>query len=178
MLHEDALRALRENDEEALYVHFVRLTKFVWDRNPKFSQRLDYEDAAASAVAACFRRISTYDSERSRPSVYFTTAIFYELHNLWTRAGYKIRFPKAANMGDDIEHYDCPDDAPSPLEAAIVSEECELVEERMRRLTDREQLVIRLRFWRKRTLAQIGRQIGVSPERVRQIEKRALEKMR
>jgi DNA-directed RNA polymerase sigma subunit (sigma70/sigma32) len=48
-------------------------------------------------------------------------------------------------------------------------------------LTDRERIVLRARYGfggQERTLGQIGRRLGVSAERVRQIEAQALEKMR
>src|SRR4051812_7652631 len=50
------------------------------------------------------------------------------------------------------------------------------------RLTDRERVVLRLRFGltdgRDRTLGEIGEELGVSRERVREIEAEALEKLR
>ena len=53
---------------------------------------------------------------------------------------------------------------------------------RMRSLTDREREVIRLRYGlgrgRALTLAEIGRRLGVTRERVRQIEVKAVAKMR
>ena len=58
----------------------------------------------------------------------------------------------------------------------------EEVQELLEALSDRERQVIRLRFGledgRSRTLEEIGGQLGVTRERVRQIEARAMEKLR
>lgn len=45
-------------------------------------------------------------------------------------------------------------------------------------LTDQERLALRLRFWGNLTLEEAGREMGVSKERVRQVQDRALWKMR
>lgn len=54
------------------------------------------------------------------------------------------------------------------------------IEEALSRLSQREQQIVRQRYLgdRATTLAEIGRAFGVSKERIRQIEARALEKMR
>ena len=58
----------------------------------------------------------------------------------------------------------------------------EEVKELLEALTDRESQVIRLRFGledgRSHTLEEIGEMLGVTRERVRQIEARAMEKLR
>ena len=48
----------------------------------------------------------------------------------------------------------------------------------MSRLTDREKAVIRMRFREQMTLREAGAGIGTSPERTRQIEQKALRKLR
>ena len=49
-------------------------------------------------------------------------------------------------------------------------------------LTDREEKVLRMRFGlldgRQRTLEEVGREFGVTRERIRQIEAKALKKLR
>lgn len=72
--------------------------------------------------------------------------------------------------------------APSPESESIASEAAEDIERVMADLTDREREVLRLRFGltteREQTLAEIARRLMISRERVRQIEVRALAKLR
>ena len=70
----------------------------------------------------------------------------------------------------------------TPEEAMDILARQEEVKELLGRLTDREQQVIRLRYGlgeeRPQTLEEIGSMLGVTRERVRQIEARAMEKLR
>lgn len=70
----------------------------------------------------------------------------------------------------------------TPEEAMDILVRREEVQELLEALSDRERQVIRLRFGledgRSRTLEEIGGQLGVTRERVRQIEARAMEKLR
>jgi RNA polymerase primary sigma factor len=70
----------------------------------------------------------------------------------------------------------------SPEEAAIRGQMAEEVERAMATLTDREKEVMRLRYGlgtdREHTLEEVGRRLSVTRERVRQIEARAVAKMR
>ena len=70
----------------------------------------------------------------------------------------------------------------TPEEAMDILARQEEVKELLGSLTDREQQVIRLRYGlgeeRPQTLEEIGRMLGVTRERVRQIEARAMEKLR
>jgi RNA polymerase primary sigma factor len=71
---------------------------------------------------------------------------------------------------------------PSPEEEAIRGQMADEVERAMAPLTEREREVLRLHYGlgldRELTLEQIGRRLSVTRERVRQIEARALAKMR
>ena len=58
------------------------------------------------------------------------------------------------------------------------AETTKLVDEALGCLTSREAKVLRLRFYEDMTLAAIGEQLGVQQERVRQIEAKALRKLR
>ncbi len=73
-------------------------------------------------------------------------------------------------------------DALAPDEAASYLLLKEQIEEVLSGLNDREQRVLRLRFGlddgRPRTLEEVGREFGVTRERIRQIEAKALRKLR
>lgn len=83
-----------------------------------------------------------------------------------------------SHLGDFIPD----DDAPSPADAAAFSMLKEQLVEVLATLTDREQEVLRLRFGlddgRARTLEEVGQQFKVTRERIRQIEAKALRKLR
>jgi RNA polymerase primary sigma factor len=70
----------------------------------------------------------------------------------------------------------------NPEESVIQSDVSNEVERALAPLSDREREVLRLRFGlgtdREHTLEEIGRQLSVTRERVRQIESRALQKLR
>lgn len=74
------------------------------------------------------------------------------------------------------------DDSPSPAEQATFSLLKEQLYEVLKSLTPREDKVLRLRFGlddgRGRTLEEVGREFNVTRERIRQIEAKALRKMR
>ena len=74
------------------------------------------------------------------------------------------------------------DDAPAPAEAAAFSMLKEQLVDVLGTLTEREQKVLKLRFGledgRARTLEEVGKKFDVTRERIRQIEAKALRKLR
>ena len=83
-----------------------------------------------------------------------------------------------SNLGDFIEDQD----ALAPADAAAFELLKEQLEEVLDTLTDREENVLRLRFGledgRTLTLEEVGQVFGVTRERIRQIEAKALRKLR
>ncbi|MCH8848925.1 MAG: RNA polymerase sigma factor RpoD [Chloroflexi bacterium] len=83
-----------------------------------------------------------------------------------------------SHLGDFIEDRS----APAPAEAATFQLLREQVGDVLATLSDRERRVLQLRFGledgRSRTLEEVGRDFGVTRERIRQIEAKALRKLR
>lgn len=83
-----------------------------------------------------------------------------------------------SHLGDFIQD----DNVPVPAEAAAFTLLKEQLSGVLNTLTDREQKVLRLRFGlddgRARTLEEVGKEFDVTRERIRQIEAKALRKLR
>ena len=83
-----------------------------------------------------------------------------------------------SHLGDFIQD----DDSPAPQDAAAYTMLKEQLEEVMGTLTPREARVLKLRFGledgKARTLEEVGKEFDVTRERIRQIEAKALRKLR
>ena len=83
-----------------------------------------------------------------------------------------------SHIGDFIEDQE----SPAPAEAASYELLREQLNEVLHTLTPREEQVLRLRFGledgRQRTLEEVGQQFNITRERIRQIEAKALRKLR
>ncbi len=83
-----------------------------------------------------------------------------------------------SHLGDFIQD----ENVPVPADAAAFTLLKEQLEEVLDTLTDREQKVLKLRFGlddgRARTLEEVGKEFNVTRERIRQIEAKALRKLR
>ena len=83
-----------------------------------------------------------------------------------------------SHLGDFIPD----DETPAPAEAAAATMLRETIERELHTLTPREEHVIKLRFGlydgRSRTLEEVGKEFDITRERIRQIEAKALRKLR
>ena len=83
-----------------------------------------------------------------------------------------------SHLGDFIQD----EDTPAPADAASQTILREVIERELHTLTPREEHVIKLRFGlydgRNRTLEEVGKEFDITRERIRQIEAKALRKLR
>ena len=77
----------------------------------------------------------------------------------------------------------CSDEwSPAPLDSVLAGDVTTQVERALETLSDKEAQILRLRFGvgaeAEHTLEEVGRRFGVTRERIRQIQARALDKLR
>ena len=92
------------------------------------------------------------------------------------------RVREIMRIAQDPVSLETPIGAPAPAEAASLVLLKEQINQVLSTLTEREEKVLRLRFGledgRSRTLEEVGQQFNVTRERIRQIEAKALRKLR
>ncbi|HKI31234.1 MAG TPA: sigma-70 family RNA polymerase sigma factor [Gemmataceae bacterium] len=137
-----------------------------------------WEDLHQEAVVALLRASRGFNPAVGvKFSSYAGVAVRHHLHNvLTTRRYHATRGLPTHEDGALIEPEDrhtVPPDA-----AAILADEKERVARLMRLLLPRERAIFQMYFWDDMSFAQIGTQVGLSGERVRQIFDRSLRRLR
>ena len=93
-----------------------------------------------------------------------------------------LETPIGAEEGETLQDLLADRQAASPAQSLYAAELAGSVESALSVLSEREARVVRMRFGigkpDEQTLEQIGRQFGVTRQRIRQIEERALAKLR
>lgn len=140
---------------------------------------LDFHDAISAGLDALWNAVDGFDVQRGfKFSTYACQSILRNLSSLNTRAAKRKSRLQTVEMPESYgEIVD---------QTQSVNDNIEVVRNVLRRnlagLTDVEMTVLRFRFElgdvERHTLEEIGTLIGVSKERVRQIQEKALEKLR
>ena len=93
-----------------------------------------------------------------------------------------LNTPVGEDENSELIEFISGNDELSAEEIIILKSLKEVLEKQLLRLTDKEQKILRLRFGmddgHPRTLEEIGTNFNVTRERIRQIESRALKKLR
>ncbi|HOA72275.1 MAG TPA: sigma-70 family RNA polymerase sigma factor [Phycisphaerae bacterium] len=148
-------------------------------------QNLDFNELISEGNCALLRAIMTFDCARGyRFSTYACRAILKSFARVILRTTrYRNRFP--VEFDPDQERCNVLEGRRDDQHAACVQELRIMLAQNRARLTDIEQKVIRERFALNaeepatpKTLDEIGEMIGVTKERVRQIQNKALRKLR
>jgi len=147
---------------------------------------LDNNELISEGNLALLRSADKFDCSRGfKFSTYACRAILKSFSRVAMRtARYRGRFP--AEFDPTLEKSDFVDRKREDIEMQSVEEVRDIISENRAALNDVEQTVIRERFAlnaatlpaKGKTLEQVGEMIGVTKERVRQIQNKALAKIR
>jgi RNA polymerase sigma factor (sigma-70 family) len=151
--------------------------------------RVDFADLVSEGNLALLRAVDKFDCRRGyKFSTYACRAILKSFSRVATRASrYRGRFP--TEFDPTLEKSDHVERKRVDAEEDCLSELRSILGKNVAELSDVEQKVIRARFslegtsengepLQGKTLEQVGTMIGVTKERVRQIQNKALGKLR
>lgn len=146
---------------------------------------MDFDDLVQEARIGLIDAAERFDPKRGlKFSTYAVWHIRKQIMEAIRSRNDTIRTPRrqAGKICGSLENVpDMPDTAPSPDELMAADEEVQAIQGCIKHLPAREAIVIRLRHGintEKLTLRKVGDILGVSPERVRQIQAGAEEKLR
>lgn len=149
----------------------------------KFSDRNnDFDELFSEGVHSLLRAAEKFDFDRGfRFSTYATCAIRRELANYVEKSA-RRRQRFGSGVGELLKTSLEPE-LPAGLAPRVHTKLYETLTGMMRRLDERERLIVQARYGfksadGKRTFQSLGVELGVCKERVRQIEARALRKLR
>ncbi len=147
---------------------------------------LDFNELVSEGNFALLRSVEKFDCSRGfKFSTYACRAILKSFSRVAMRASrYRGRFP--TEFDPSLEKSDFVDRKRHDAETDCVQEIRDILAQNRAELSDMEQTVIRERFaldsggdsHKPKTLEQVGEMIGVTKERVRQIQNKALKKIR
>jgi RNA polymerase sigma factor (sigma-70 family) len=144
----------------------------------------DFAEIVSEGNMALLRAVDKFNVERGfKFSTYACRAILKAFSRTAMKSSrHKSRFP--VEFEPDLEKSDWTDRKRDQVEEDCVDELKQIVDRNLAELSDVEQTVIRRRFnWQQQeenplTLEEVGKIIGVTKERVRQIQNKALLKIR
>jgi len=145
---------------------------------------VDFAEVVSEGNMALIRAVEKFNVERGfKFSTYACRAILKAFSRTALKSNrYRSRFP--VEFEPDLEKSDWSDKKRDQVEEECIDELKTIVDKNMADLSDVEQTVIRRRFnWQEAestplTLEQVGKIIGVTKERVRQIQNKALAKIK
>jgi len=173
----------REPSDSAVLRKWEKMLHLLVRRNlNRLGHMYDYEDLLNHARLALWRAHRTFDpSGGAGFQTYSWSVIVHAFNALHKGASSKKRRDMVRSFSIEAEQEDSNFQLRSPskpADAAIsASEDARAVRAALECLGDRERRVVLSRLYEDKTLLEIGGEMGVTRERVRQLEKKALTQL-
>ena len=194
MLHDDKkkLPPLTEDQSRMLEQNIRLAASYVaeWRRRLPSLRRMPYDDVLQQAALGLAEAIQRYDPSKSRLSTYSRFHMRSALQNL-LRYRTTVTAPLSSQLAEESQRKASVARTPPAGDSALRSlvapcsedhaaslAEQDALEVALAELPGRLRYIVRMRFWKGATLREIGEQLGVSRNRVAQLEERALRLMR
>ncbi len=200
MSNEELVALIQSGERDRLLELWVQVERFVWQQAKRWDTALQglggvvEDDLHQAGYIAMLQAVETYREDKGKGFVgwfdYYLKKVFAEAYGLRTTRQRQdplrtaIRFEAAI---DDLDGITVGDSIPDPAAeheiAAIAERDREqrlhaALEKAMATLTEAEREILRARYFHLRTLEDIASERGISRERVRQTEAKALRTLR
>ncbi len=145
-------------------------------------ERNSFDDLLSDGITCLMKAVEKFDFDRGfRFSTYATSAVRREVFRMIQKT-HRDRTRFATGNGDVLHQELIEEDDPDRTEAELTQLESSLAR-MIDHLDDREQFIVRARYGFidlgvKPTFTRLGERLGISKERVRQLELRAMNKLR
>jgi RNA polymerase sigma factor (sigma-70 family) len=179
--------AAKAGDEAAKEALFGSVLPFVVRALARFRfDGFEHSDLLQMAGVGFARALERFDPDSGHRFITYYSHWMTHEHRRYAeeltrrrRVGVTVQWPEDASPDGRRSAFDPPDPAP-PVDSTLAARD--FAERRLPKLTETEAMVIRMRFGLDgedpRTLEEVATVLGLSRERVRQIEYRALQRMR
>lgn len=200
MTNEELVARIQSGERDRVPELWAQVERFVWQRANRWATSLQglggvvEDDLHQAGYIAMLQAVETYREDKGKGFVgwfdYYLKKVFAEAYGLRTTRQRQdplrtaIRFEAAIDDLDGITVGDSiPDPAAENKIAAIAEQDRKqrlyvALEKTMAALPQTEREVLQARYYQGRTLEDVAKERGIGRERVRQIEAKALRRLR
>lgn len=169
---QEILKKAQEGDSEAFSLiykeYYGPIYRFIYIRT---RNRELTEDLSQDVFLKIYKSIGSLNIQEKSPSAYFHMVARNTVIDYW-------RKKKIVTTSDDVITESLPDTAPTPIEQAKSTEQIQVIQECLKKLTPDQRDVVTLRFINDLSTKEIAQILGKNETAVRQLQVRALGRLR
>lgn len=155
-------------------------TGLIYRQFNKMANRQEFRDpdCLQSVKLAVCRMIPEWDPARANIGTYITWATYWAMGDWRRRKGSWERKRIRNHRFDSSMDEDYETTIPTIYDLNVDFLELELLRTCLKKLNQRDQDVLQRMFWDRKTLSEVGSEMGITKERVRQLANRAKENLK